>query len=201
MECKIVKLNWKKGLSVSDLLSKNVTSRKKSMYWIIVIVSFVLLINIIGLLYSRKIRIWAKKEINQKPENLIPLLANFEEFVKWSPWSNKDPEINQKFSENQGEIGSFYSWFGNRAVGRGKMTLTEIKENEKVAVDVVFGKNPLSKILFELVENNSKTTLTWSMEMDMGPVPAARLMAKMISKTILKDFNSGLENLKNQVEK
>jgi hypothetical protein len=170
------------------------------MYWVIVILSFILLLNLIGLLYSRKIRIWSKKEIDCSASEVFPLIADFHEFGKWSPWSNKDPKMSQKFSDNQSEIGSFYSWKGNRQVGMGKMTLTELNPFSTIKMDVAFGRNPLSKVTFEIVEENGKATITWSMEMDLGPIPVSRLLSGIISKAILKDFNQGLINLKTLVE-
>lgn len=170
------------------------------MYWVIVILSFILLLNLIGLLYSRKIRIWSKKEIDCSASVVYPLISDFNEFVKWSPWTDKDPKMSQKFSENQNEIGSFYSWKGNRQVGMGKMTITELNPNSLLKMDVAFGRNPLSKVTFDSIEENGKTTITWSMEMDLGPIPVSRLLSGIISKAILKDFNQGLINLKTQVE-
>lgn len=170
------------------------------MYWIIVFLSFILLINLVGLLYSRKVRIWSKKEIESPSSEVFSLILDFNEFVKWSPWSDKDPNISQKFSEKQGEIGSYYSWKGNRKVGMGKMTLTEFESNSTIKMDVAFGRNPISKVAFDFVEENGKTTVTWSMEMDLGPIPASRLMSGIISKAILNDFNQGLQNLKTKLE-
>lgn len=170
------------------------------MYYLIVVLSFILLLNLVGLLYGRKVRIWSKKEIDRPANEVYSLIIDFNEFVKWSPWSDKDPNISQKFSENQGETGSFYSWKGNRKVGMGKMTLTEFEAYSSIKMDVSFGRNPLSKVTFDLIEENGKTTVTWSIEMDLGPIPVTRLMSGIISKAILNDFNQGLTNLKTKLE-
>ncbi len=164
------------------------------MIFLILFISFLVLVNLIGLLFSRKVKIWAKRSYAVDSSTIFKEVIDFKQFVTWSPWSKKDPNMKQLFSEIQGQIGATYSWKGNKKVGVGSMKINEFKENESVFIDVQFGHQQ-SKISFEITKKEEKTDLKWSMEMDLGPIPVVRLFTKVISNKILTDFNEGLGNL------
>ncbi|MEC7947719.1 MAG: polyketide cyclase, partial [Myxococcota bacterium] len=56
--------------------------------------------------------------------DLEPHIADFTNFVNWSPWTGLDPEQVSRFSDPPGGPGAWYSWEGNRDVGSGRMDLT-----------------------------------------------------------------------------
>jgi len=65
------------------------------------------------------------------PQDVRPLLDNYRNFVKWSPWTDLDPEQAVEFSDGSGP-GSWYSWNGNDEVGEGRMDLLEENDGEVI---------------------------------------------------------------------
>ena len=66
------------------------------------------------------------------PADVMPHLTDFEKFVKWSPWSQRDPDAKNAFSDPPSGMNAWYSWEGNDDVGSGKMTLTSMSDTEVV---------------------------------------------------------------------
>jgi len=55
--------------------------------------------------------------------NIVNDLNNWE---KWSPWMDKDPEIKITYSDQKAGVGSSYTWSGNDQVSSGKMENVEV---------------------------------------------------------------------------
>ena len=88
----------------------------------------IVLASIIGLVLI--LGLFAKKDVKVERSVLIPStnkevifknLAMYDEFLKWNPWSSKDPNQKLTFSGEQGMVGSSYTRDGNKEVGKGSM--------------------------------------------------------------------------------
>ena len=65
-------------------------------------------------------------------------VGNLQGWDEWSPWAEMDPDMNKTYQGEQGTVGSSYHWTGNRKVGEGKMTMTEVVTDERVEIDLHF---------------------------------------------------------------
>ncbi len=107
--------------------------------------------------------------------------------------------MNKTYTGEQGAVGSSYHWTGNRKVGEGQMTLTEVEENKRVAIDLKFIKPFKSENVTEimLAENGDATDVTWRMT---GPntlmTKIMALIGKNMDKMVGPDFEKGLAKLK-----
>lgn len=129
------------------------------------------------------------------------LIADFHEWVRWSPWEDLDPDLRRTYSGPDRGVGSVYEWSGNRKAGQGRMEVTG-DEPLEVVVAVTFLKpfKSSSTATFTLTPAGSGTEVTWTM---VGPKTlATRVMGIFTSmdKMIGPDFEKGLAQLRAKVE-
>ncbi len=132
------------------------------------------------------------------PQVVYGLVSDFHHWDEWSPWSKLDPNLKPTFGGNASGVGSTYAWSGNDKVGEGKMTITEVKPNEKVAIQLEFIKPFAStnETLFELKPEGTGTELTWKMNGKANFVFKAMSLFKSADAMMGPDFEKGLANLK-----
>jgi len=122
----------------------------------------------------------------------------------WSPWKQKDPNMTQSFSGTDGEIGFVSKWEGNKDVGSGEQEILRIVENDIIETELRFFKPWKSQsdayLKVDSVDNG-KTRVTWGFSgKNKFPTNIFFLFFNM-DKTVGKDFEEGLESLKNILEK
>ena len=70
--------------------------------------------------------------INKPLPEVFQYLKLLKNQDNWSPWAEKDPNMNKTFKGTDGEIGFVSAWVGNKDVGEGEQEITGIIENEVV---------------------------------------------------------------------
>lgn len=139
--------------------------------------------------------------IQAPPERVHPLLDDFREWQKWSPWEGVDPDLHRDYSGPDHGVGSTYHWSGNRKAGEGEMTITG-STPASVVVDLAFLKpfKATNVTRFDLVPAGEATEVTWTMTGTRSAVMS--VMGKLFfDKAIGKDFERGLAALKREAER
>lgn len=168
----------------------------------VVLVGIVLLTALFGITQNRVIILKRSIVIDAEPSTIFPFILLLKEQIKWNPWSLRDPNIQKTFSEKDGEIGSSYSWKGNKKVGEGSMSITSIVPNKSCSVDLNFGSRGIAMAELALESRGtSQTVVSWTLESDMGVNPLMRAFSPLMKKMVGKDYDEGLNNLKKIVEK
>lgn len=133
---------------------------------------------------------------------VFPLLNDFHNFARWSPWAKLDPNMTTTIEGSAGK-GSIYSWKGNSEVGSGRMTITDSQADQRVAIDLEF-QEPFassSKTLFEVQPAADGSSVTWSMAGKNNFVSKAFcLVMGGMDKMVGPDFEKGLAQLKAAAE-
>ncbi|KRA29676.1 MULTISPECIES: SRPBCC family protein [unclassified Nocardioides] len=133
------------------------------------------------------------------PATVHALIADFHEWIKWSPWEGLDPELGRTY-EGEG-VGARYTWSGNKKAGEGAMTFAAITP-EEVKVDLQFLKpfKAENDITFTLTPAGEGTRVAWTMSGNRNLVFAV-LGKLFFDKAIGKDFEKGLASLKAAADK
>ena len=122
----------------------------------------------------------------------------------WCPGRKKDPNIKQKYEGVDGEVGFIVKWEGNSDVGTGEQEITRIVNNERIESILRFLKPWKSTSYgFTIVENlgRMQTKVTWGYYGENKfPMNVFMLFSNM-DKESGKDYETGLKNLKNLLEK
>lgn len=122
---------------------------------------------------------------------------------EWSPWKKKDPNMIQEFVGEDGKIGFIAKWKGNKDVGEGEQEVISIIENEAIETQLRFFKpwksQSIGSLLVDKVDEN-QTLVTWGFS-GKNPIPFnAFMLFYNMDKAVGKDFEEGLESLKQNLE-
>jgi hypothetical protein len=113
-----------------------------------------------------------------------------------------EPSVVLTYDSASAGVGGAYSWKGDKT-GEGRMQITESVPAQRVSAKLDFSKpfEAHNKVDFTVQPQGSGSTVTWAMH---GPMPYLnRLMTIFfdMDKTVGKDFEAGLANLKALAEK
>jgi uncharacterized protein YndB with AHSA1/START domain len=163
-------------------------------------------IAVVLFLASRKpdtLRVQRVASIEAPPENIFPLIADFHQWRAWSPYEDRDPNLQRSYSGAASGRGAVYAWEGNRQVGSGRMEILDAPPSSKVVIKLDFLKpfEAHNTAEFTFVPQGDTTNVTWLMH---GPAPLLSKVMQVfmnMDNMIGKDFATGLANLKRLTEK
>jgi Polyketide cyclase / dehydrase and lipid transport len=175
---------------------------------IILIILAVIAVVVVGLLiYAATrpdaFRVQRSITIKAPAEKIFPQVNDLRAQQSWSPWEAKDPAMKRTYSGEQSGKGAKYEWEGNKQVGHGRMEIVEATPSTKVLMKLdfitPFPANNMAEFVLE--PRDDSTVVTWAI---FGPSPyMSKLMGIFmnIDAMIGKEFDTGLANLKAQMEK
>ncbi len=141
-------------------------------------------------------------EIEASPESVAPWISDFHKWVSWSPWEHLDADLKKTYMGAPSGIGAKYAWEGRKS-GKGSMNILGMEGVESISMRVDFEKpfEAHNEIIFRLERSGSKTLVSWAMSGKNTFFPG-KIFQVFVSmdKMIGKDFEKGLDALKNVVE-
>jgi uncharacterized protein YndB with AHSA1/START domain len=178
------------------------------MFETLVIIAVVLAIIIAIVLISASnkpdtFRIQRAAVMNAPAEKIFPLIADFHQWLDWSPWEGRDPALKRTYSGTERGKGAVYAWDGNKNVGSGRMEILEASSPSKVVIKLDFLKpfEAHNTAEFTMLPQGGATNVIWVMH---GPAPFMSKVMQVfmnMDRMIGKDFEAGLSNLKAVSEK
>src|SRR5436305_1240871 len=90
-------------------------------------------------LASRKpdtLRVQRAAAIHAPPEKIFPLVADFHQWRGWSPYEDRDPDLERSYGGAASGRGAVYEWSGNRNVGSGRMEILDSPAPSKVVIQL-----------------------------------------------------------------
>lgn len=142
------------------------------------------------------------RSMNASPAEVFEHVVDLGKWGAWSPWDAMDPEMDKTFTGDPGTVGSHYHWSGNRKVGEGEMTVTEIDAPNRVAVDLKFIKPFKSQNVTEVMvaAEGDGSKVTWRMTGPHTMMTKVMGIFRSMDKMIGPDFEKGLSKLKTITE-
>lgn len=143
-------------------------------------------------------RVSRSKAIAAPPLSVYPLVADFHQWEKWSPWAKLDPAMKTTYAGPAAAVGSSYAWSGNDKVGEGRMTIVEAKPGERLRLRLEFLKPFAStnSTEFSFAPKGGGTETSWTMEGHNDFLGKAFSVFMDMDKMIGNDFEKGLAQLK-----
>ncbi len=123
---------------------------------------------------------------------------NFHKWEAWSPWAKLDPRAKNSFEGPEAGEGAVFRWDGNDEVGKGAMTITAVKPDERITLRLDFEKpmkdTSITDFVFE--PEGDTTGVTWTMSGQHQNV-FQKLICKVLNveKMIGDKFEEGLVSL------
>ena len=177
------------------------------MFETLVIVAIVLAIVIAAVLILAatkpdRFRIERTATLKAPADKIFPLIADFHQWLNWSPWEGRDPQLKRTYSDAERGKGAVYAWDGNKNVGSGRMEILEAIASSKVVIKLDFLKpfEAHNTAEFTMLPQGGATNVIWVMH---GPAPFMSKVMQVfmnMDRMIGKDFEIGLANLKTITE-
>ena len=154
-----------------------------------------------GMLLSPKFSVSRSVQVAAPAERIYPLIASPRQWKAWSVWNQRDPAMAIDYSGPESGVGAVWAW-KSRSEGDGRMSFTAAEPPHRIAYDLYFpdfGTTSTGEL--RLAPNGSGTTVTWTMDGDMGKNPLFRWIALFADRMVGGDFEAGLAHLKSVAEK
>ncbi len=170
--------------------------------WVLMVVAILVAIIVIGgLLLPRSVIVSRSTEIDAPPAVVFPYVNSLRETQKWSPWLERDPNVQVTFSGPETGVGARMTWSSqDSSVGEGSQEIIESTADQTVRSALDFGPMGTAFARFDLGPTGSGTKVTWALDADMGRGPLGRWMGLMMDNLVGADYEKGLANLKQLIE-
>ena len=168
-----------------------------------IIVGIVALIFVLSVIAPKSYNVSRSIIINKPLVDVYQYLKLIKKQDEWSPWAEKDPNMEKTFTGNDGEVGFISAWVGNKDVGSGEQEIMGLKENEEVASQLRFLKpwKSTSDAYLRVSEEDGGTKVVWGFSgNNKFPISIMMLFMNM-DKAVGGDFEYGLNKLKKVLEK
>lgn len=166
---------------------------------VLLVVAFVL---IAGLFVSKDYHFQKDIVINAPKAKVWAHTGSLQGMNKWSPWVERDPNIQATYEGQEGAVGSKYSWKGNSEVGEGNMTLTKVENQSENNINIQFIKpwEGSAASFVRLKDEGTSTRVTWGFD-SRSPYPMNVMHLFMnMDKMMDEDYTKGLNKLKSLSE-
>ncbi len=137
------------------------------------------------------------------PDKVFALINDLRQFNTWNPFAKMDPQSVITYDAVTAGVGGAYNWQGEKS-GAGRMQIAESVPAQRVSAKLDFSKPFEAHNMVEFTlqaQGGNACAVTWTMH---GPMPYLnRLMTIFfdMDKTVGKDFEAGLANLKALAER
>lgn len=141
--------------------------------------------------------------IDASPTDMAPYAEDLVKVVAWSPWTERDPDLEQSFSETTTGVGAWYAWTSEADdVGSGKQTITAAapgKVTHGLEFFAPFEDQASSSIAWTGTDDG--VLVTWSFDKDSSDLGTKVAQVFMDFEAMIgPDYEKGLANLKPMVE-
>lgn len=141
--------------------------------------------------------------INRSVSEVFDCIKHIKNQDYWSPWKKRDPNMKQEFHGTDGEVGFISKWEGNKDVGTGEQEILAIHTNERIESKLRFfkpWKSESDAFIKTASTDDGQTKVTWGFS-GKNKVPInIFMMLYNVDKHVGKDFDEGLECLKEILE-
>ncbi len=170
---------------------------------LVVCLVIVALIAVVALRRPDTFRVERSITIAAPAATIYPLVNDFHNFQRWSPWERLDPAMERSISGAPSGVGAVYEWSGNSKAGAGRMEIKESAPLSRIVTEIAFRKPIASTNTAEYTFTpvGDSTKVTWAM---YGPSPfVSKVMQVFVSMDdmIGGDFERGLTAMKSAAEK
>jgi effector-binding domain-containing protein len=153
---------------------------------------------LVAIFLSDNVHIRETVEIEAPVNVVFANVNNFNNWQKWSPFQEKDPEMLITYEGPAEGVGATMKWISSE--GDGYLKHTEVVPNISIRSDLNFEDMRMSQLLFEFENSMQRTIVAWSIDIKDLSYPMGRWMGLFMKGRMEDDFKQGLSNLKSICE-
>ena len=139
-----------------------------------ILVGLVVLILILAMVAPKTYNVFRTVEISKPKVEVFEYLKSLKKMDEWSPWAQKDPHMEKKFTGTDGEVGALSYWNGNKDVGEGEQEILRIVDGERIESELRFLKpwKSTSDCYTQVDDTGSgNTKVTWGFSGNRAAIP------------------------------
>lgn len=144
-------------------------------------------------------------EIAKPKAEVFAYLKPLKNQNEWGPWTKRDPNVKLTYEGTDGEVGFISKWDSDHEeLGTGEQEIKKIVEGERIDYELRFIKPwEATNNAWMITEESGaeKTKVRWGFSGEMPRPMNLMLVFTDFEALIGKDFEDGLKNLKEVVEK
>jgi hypothetical protein len=131
------------------------------------------------------------------PADVYVLVGDFDNWVKWNPWQDLDPDQKTAVSSNPEGLGAWYTWEGNDDVGKGRMEIVQAEAPAKIVQKLEFIEpfQSVATVTFSFTPEGEGTRVVWSYDANNDLMSKAFGMMVDMDEMLGADFEKGLGRL------
>lgn len=174
---------------------------KKILFIILVLIAIPL---VVALFLPKDYSVEREIIINKPKQEVFEYVKYLKNQDNYSKWASMDPNMKKTYSGTDGTVGFVSAWESeNDDVGSGEQEIIKIQEGERIDFELRF-KEPFEStspafMTTESVAEN-KTKVTWGFSGHMNYPMNLMMLFMDFEKMIGDDLESGLSNLKSEME-
>ena len=158
-----------------------------------ILIALVVIVTVFAAIVARQpadFRIERSITITAPAEAVYEQVNDFHKWAAWSPWEKLDPTMQRTYEGASAGFGAIYSWTGNKAVGAGRMTLTETHPPLSLMIKLEFLKpfKATNMAEFTFKPDGNQTRVTWAMTGRNNFISRAFCMFINMDKMVGGDF-------------
>ena len=168
---------------------------------IIIIIGTFLILWGLSFLLSRSYTVERSILVDAPVDNVYDYVSNLKNWKYWNPWLTRDPDTNITYFLNHDGSKAQMQW-KSTTTGNGEVHISLNKPEYRILYSLTaegFETAIHGEFLFRI--KNNKTQITWIDNGDLGPSPLSKYYIHVVENTIGSEFEKGLYNLKNIIEK
>jgi uncharacterized protein YndB with AHSA1/START domain len=166
-----------------------------------VLLAIIALLVLVALFLPSKVHVERSISIVAPAEVVFEQVNTLKNWEYWSPWHDRDPEMALYYEGPESGEGARYLWESDHPnVGNGELTILESVPYQLIVTELNFMEQGMALSTYTFTDDDMGTTLTWSMDADMGWNPVSRYFGLFMDRFIGPDFEHGLANIKMLIE-
>ena len=164
-----------------------------------IVLAIIVMLLVVALFVSKDLNYEKSIKINSNIDKVWENVSSLGAMAKWSPWKDKDPDMQQTITGTDGEVGAEQHWESNvKNVGVGSQKIVKITKPTLFETKLNFIK-PFKSTADGYVKLESVgdgTIVTWGFKSNMAyPMNLMKLFMNF-EKSMDKEFGEGLNKLK-----
>jgi len=172
---------------------------------LLILAGIIVLLLIIALFARKDYAVEREVKIDRPLATVFDYIRYLKNQDNFSKWATMDPAMRKSYRGTDGTVGFVSAWESSmKGVGKGEQEITGVTEGERIDYEIRFIKPfeaRASAYLKTTALSENQTLVTWGFTSSMKYPTNLMLLFMDMEKSIGNDFETGLKNLKDVIER
>jgi len=163
------------------------------------LLAFAAFVLVFPFFLRRRHRVVRRAILRGTPAEIFPLINDLRNWPRWTTWNRRE-EIHYTYEGSPSGIGAVQKWSSRRMDGTIHIVQSVPDERIAYTLDIADGKYHMDGVIVVEPVRKHLTRVTWVAGWHGNPNPYERYVDLLMRWWIGRDFEAGLENLRELAE-